>query len=106
MRDAASSSRAGKRSRAHPWWIGLSVLVLIGATCLTLGLETNRHPLAGPAGSAGHDPPALTPRSATPPSTAPHAVAPTIPPIPVVAHSVPVSLQIPAIEVSVSLSSL
>jgi hypothetical protein len=71
--------------------VGAAVLALVAVGLLVPGLRGHRHPLGGP----------VAPRSAS--STVP---VPTVAVAPVVAHSVPVSLRVPAIAVSVPLSTL
>jgi hypothetical protein len=70
-------------------------LLLIAVGCLVVGLRGHQHPLAGPAAS----------RSAAA-STAPAAPPPSVGVAPVVARSAPVALRIPAIGVTVAVSSL
>ena len=71
-----------------------AALVLLAAACLAVGLRSHDHPLAGPVGPERPPPAAVVPGSAL---TTPLSVA---------AHSVPVSLDIPAIGLSVPLSQL
>jgi sortase family protein len=66
------------------------VLLVAAGVCVPLGLQVHRHPLAPPVAS---------------PIFRPVPVAQGVV-APVVAHSVPVSLRIPAIALSVSLSAL
>lgn len=74
------------------WWTLVIALVLVGTTCLVVGLRGSQHPLAGPV--ATH---VTVPRGG---STAPKAV-----PLQTT-HSDPVALRIPALDLSVTLSSL
>jgi sortase (surface protein transpeptidase) len=76
------------------WWLAAAVLLVVGATTLTLGLRGSDHPLPAPAPSA-----AAT-KSAVKEASAPSMTALSA------ARSVPVSLHIPAIALSVSLSTL
>ena len=69
-----------------------TVLLVVAATCLVVGLRSQLHPLAGPVG------PQL------PPPAAVKSIA--VPAAPVVARSTPVSLTIPAIGLQVLLSTL
>lgn len=73
-------------------------LVVVAAVCLGVGLQGHRHPLAGPVMARGSSP-AVAGRSRA-------ATEPTTAPVPSIARSVPVSLQVPAIGVSTSLSAL
>ncbi len=73
-------------------------LVVVAAVCLGVGLQAHRHPLAGPV-MARASSPAGAGRSRA-------ATEPTAAPVPPIARSVPVSLQVPAIGLSTSLSAL
>jgi hypothetical protein len=73
------------------------VLVLVGSGCLILGLQEHQHPLAGPAPSL------KVPKHVKAPKAAP---APAKVAILATARSAPVELQIPALSLSVSLSTL
>jgi hypothetical protein len=73
-----------------------SVLLLIAAGCLAVGLRGHQHPLASPA----------APQFAPPSTAGGTAPAPSRVVVPVVAFSAPVALRIPAIGVSVSVSEL
>jgi hypothetical protein len=88
------SARGGHRF--NRWWVTGSVLVLIGTASLAGGLETHRHPLAGPVAAS--------------PTTSPRALrserTPLTETVPSITRSAPVSLSIPAIGISVSLSRL
>jgi LPXTG-site transpeptidase (sortase) family protein len=91
-----------RRRRSMPWWPVASALLLVGTACLVVGLQTHPHPLAGPVEPSPH-------RWATPTTSGTEpGTEPTSPTVagPVVARSVPTSLSIPAIGVSVSLSAL
>ena len=116
-----------RRGRGGHWWAVAAILVLVAAGFLTVGLRGHQYPLAGPLspaaaiGTPGVDPvpmpslfgsTALTPSglsSATsggvpaPVSTSTTAVGPVDLQV---ARSTPVELNIPAIDVSVSLSTL
>jgi hypothetical protein len=90
------------RLRSHRWWALAAVLLLIGSVCLVLGLRGHQHPLAGPVGSH-----MAAPNPTTRP--APIGGTTTLPPPSVPAFAVrstPVELHIPAIALSVSLSTL
>ncbi len=104
------NSGSTQRRKLNHWWLVAPVLLVLGAACLAGGLETHRHPLAAPVTSSEHrriPSPTTAPLTKTAVEVAPAAaVAPAGAVVPVVAHSVPVSLSIPAIGVSVSLSSL
>src|SRR5580704_11955050 len=80
------------RRRWGRWWVVVTALLVVAAACFVVGLRSHLHPLAGPVG------PQLPP-----PAT---ASAGAIPGAPVVARSTPVSLNIPAIGLDVSLSNL
>lgn len=81
--------------RSRRWWLAAAALLLVAAACLAVGLTGHQHPLAGPV--THQPPPSASGRAAS----AKAAAA-----VPAVARSVPVSLSIPAIGVSVSLSVL
>jgi len=89
-----SSWVARSRHPARNWGLIAGALVLIGSGCLILGLQEHQHPLAGPVPSA---------RAPKAPKTkeAPAKVA-----ILATARSTPVELAIPAISLTVSLSTL
>ncbi len=89
-----SSWVAGSRHPAHKWGLLAGALVLIGSGCLIIGLQEHQRPLAGPVPSA-RAPKALKTKEA------PAKVA-----ILATAHSTPVELTIPAISLTVSLSTL
>jgi len=83
----------GAPHRSRVWWAVSGVLLVIAGGCITVGLHGHRHPLAGPVAQR----PAPTVAKKPPV---------TIPPVAVVAYSVPTSLRIPAIALSVPLSTL
>jgi hypothetical protein len=85
--------RIGTTLRSKGWWVVGAVLLLVGAASLTFGLRGDRHPLPGPVTS--HVKAAIGSAAST------STVAP-----PVAARSIPVTLQIPAIALTVSLSTL
>ncbi len=87
-----------RRPRPNRWWAVVVGLVVVAAVCLGVGLQGHRHPLAGPV-MARASSPAAAGRSRV-------ASAPTATSGPPIARSVPVSLQVPAIGVSTSLSTL
>src|SRR5680860_967073 len=88
------TSLGNSKGSSRPWWAAAVVLLLIGAGFLAVGIATSGEPLAAPQVS-----PQVSQSAAgsTTPSTTPPAV---------VARSAPVALRIPAIDVSVSLSTL
>ncbi len=86
IRSAAKSRGPGA------WWVAVGVLLVVGVACIAVGLRDHRHPLAGPV---------VAPSTL---STAPAVTAPTT--IPVMARSVPVSLRVPSLALSVPLSTL
>jgi hypothetical protein len=73
------------------WWAVAAALTVVAAGCLTWGLSQHEHPLPGPVAA---------------PTTVSTVPVPTPPVAPVVAHSTPTSLRIPAISMSVPLSTL
>jgi hypothetical protein len=81
-----------RRRQSEPWWYAAGALLVVAIGCIAVGLPYHRHPLAPPVAAASVAP-------LTPPRF-------TVKPVPVVARSVPVSLRIPAIVLSVPLSSL
>lgn len=98
------------------WWVAAVVLMLIGAGCLGLGLRGNREALAGPP-AIPVTPPSVSGSSEPAADGAPSAPAPpaadgeTIPALPgradpPVERSAPLSLRVPAIGLTVSLSQL
>jgi LPXTG-site transpeptidase (sortase) family protein len=93
-----AAAAAGTTSRrAHRWWILAAALLLIGTGCLVVGVQGHQHPLAGPVPS----------RTAPPkPSGDTTTTLPPIVALPVAARSAPVELRIPAIALTVSLSTL
>ena len=91
-----------QRRRYVGWWLVSAALLVTAAICLGVGVSGGHHPLPAPV---THRPPPKAARSAR---TAKAATAPPVnaPALPVVARSVPVSLSIPAIDLSASLSVL
>jgi hypothetical protein len=73
-----------------------AALLLVGTGGLLMGLRGNQHPLAGPVGSH-----VLRPASVGDAATVPSKVAPAV-----AVRSAPVELRIPAIALTVSLSTL
>jgi hypothetical protein len=71
--------------------VATGVLLVVAVSCITLGLQNHEHPLPGPVTA----PATLTTTPVTPVTR-----------VPVVARSIPVSLRVPAISLSVSLSTL
>jgi hypothetical protein len=93
------TSPANSGSPSRRWWTATVALVLVAAGCLALGVRSHRYALPGPVAST----PAPLPASpATTPPTTPQSEPSRL----AVVRSVPVLLNIPAIGVSVSLSSL
>jgi hypothetical protein len=93
----SSTSAAGDRTnRSRKWWILAAALLLIGTGGLLMGLRGIPHPLAGPVGS--HVP---RPASVGDAATVPSKVAPAV-----TVRSAPVELRIPAVALTVSLSTL
>lgn len=101
--------RAALSTERRRWWAAAVVLLLIAVACLTAGLRADNDALAGP-----FPPRATTPSSAGASQTAPSSTAtatataaarPEVPELPV-QRSAPVSLRIPAIELTESLSQL
>ena len=93
---AATPSAAAKRSAVSKSWLLVGAfLLLIGGASLSVGLRGGNHPLPAPAPSAAAK------RFAEPGARTPPAVATLA-----TARSVPTNLSIPAIGLSVSLSTL
>jgi sortase (surface protein transpeptidase) len=78
------------------WWVLTLALLLIGAGCVVLGLRQYQHPLAGPVTQS------ITKPSVTKSTVAPAKAIPVV----VVERSTPTELEIPAIGLDVSLSTL
>lgn len=78
------------------WWILAGGLLLIGMGCLFLGLHQNRHPLAAPAVSRSVSKPHVRKKPGSASKVLPLAAV----------RSTPVGLRIPAIGLTVSLSTL
>jgi hypothetical protein len=87
---------------SRKWWISAAVLLTVGTGCLVFGLRQTQHPLAGPAVSHASDKGATAP---TRPVKKPNEVASNVAPL-VTVRSTPVELRIPALALTVSLSSL
>lgn len=85
------SRSASTRRGPGLWWVTSVVLVMVAAGCITVGLRQHQHALAPPVAA-----PVTT--STVPTSTIAVTAA--------MAHSVPVSLRVPAISLSVPLSTL
>ncbi len=84
----------GSHHPSRKWGLVTATLVLVGSGCLILGLREHQHPLAGPVPSLG------VPKAANT-REAPAQVVTLA-----TARSTPVELKIPAISLSVSLSTL
>jgi hypothetical protein len=74
--------------------LGAGVLLVVAAACITMGFQDHSHPLA---------PPVSAPVTLSP---APVTSVTSVPAVAAVARSVPVSLRVPAIALSVPLSTL
>jgi hypothetical protein len=83
------------RHLSRKWGLITAALVLVGSGCIILGLQQHQHPLAGPVPSPN------VPRAAKA-----KAVPAKVATILATARSTPVELKIPAISVSVTLSTL
>ncbi len=86
----------GRRDPSRIWWSLTAVLVLVGIACLVVGVRGHQHALAGPVAAD-----VARPGSADATTSAPAAVVPLA-----TVRSTPVELSIPAISLSVSLSTL
>jgi len=73
------------------WWVVAGVLAVVAVGSVAVGVRHQSHPLAGPV---------------TAPSTLDTTPPPSVAVVAVVAHSTPVSLRVPAISLSVPLSTL
>jgi hypothetical protein len=93
------------RRVARRWWAAAAVLMLIGAGSLTVGLLGHQNTLPSPAAAPQQASPPAVVRSPPPASGSPSATRPAKPSA-ALARSVPVSLRIPAIGVSVSVGTL
>lgn len=87
---------AGFRHPSRKWALISAALVLVGTGCIILGLQEHQHPLAGPAPSLRAPKHVKGAPAATPAKVAILATA----------RSTPVELNIPALSLSVSLSTL
>ena len=88
------------RRMARRWWVAAVVLLLIGVWSLTLGMLGHQN--TPPASAA----PQLSSSPSVVPSTPPPSATRPSKPSPALSRSVPVTLRIPAIGVSVSLGTL
>jgi len=100
-----ASAPADRRRQLKRLWILASALLVFGGTSLGVGLESEHHPLAGPVGQTDSAS-APTHDSASLPTTNHAERVPPAVTLPAVARSEPVLLRVPAIGVSVSLSTL
>jgi len=90
---------------SHPsrkLWVLAALLLMIGTGCFVFGLRQVQHPLAGPVVSHS---PRKTHTAPTQPDTRTTAAAPKVAAL-VAVRSTPVELRIPAIALTVSLSTL
>lgn len=85
---------AGLRHPSRKWGLVAAALVIAGSGSLIFGLQEHQHPLAGPVSSPKV--PTAAPAKAFPAQVATLATA----------HSTPLELTIPAISLTVSLSTL
>src|ERR1700729_788990 len=92
MKLSARRARLGHPVRT--WGLIAGALVLVGSGCIVLGLQVHHHALAGPAPSAR----VATPVPATPLPVKAAELA--------TARSSPIELAIPALSLTVSLSTL
>lgn len=99
---AAHATRKTRWSKK--WLVVAIVLGLVAAVCLAEGLTGHQHPLGSPV--THHRVPSTVPAKDAPTKGGTAKEASAAPAAPAVARSVPVSLSIPAIGVSVSLSVL
>lgn len=93
------------RRVARRWWAAAAVLLLIGAGSLTVGLLGHQNTLPSPAAAPQQASPPAVVHSPPPASGSASATRPAKPSA-ALARSVPVSLRIPAIGVSVSVGTL
>ncbi len=91
----SGSTRSEKGSRLRAWWTTPGILLVVAAVCVPLGLQVHHHALAPPLADQSILK-TVTPRA----PVAPTVLASHL------AYSVPVSLRVPAIDLSVSLSRL
>jgi sortase (surface protein transpeptidase) len=97
---AGSPRHRWRRSPAIIWWAVSSVLLLVSAVCLTVGLRSHQVVLAGPVS------PQITLPSPVAVSAPAHSSKARPKAMLAVARSTPVALDIPAIGVNVPLSGL
>jgi hypothetical protein len=91
----SGTGTAGSRHRSTLWWVVSAVLLLVGATTLTLGVRGGQHALPGPVASPSKA------RIGDDIISTSSKAAPLV-----VAYSTPVTLNVPAISLTVSLSTL
>jgi sortase (surface protein transpeptidase) len=103
----AETRRQLRRTRriARRWWAAAAVLLLIGFGSLTIGLLGHQNTLPAAAAAPQQASPPTVVHSTPPASGSASATRPAKPSA-ALARSVPVSLRIPAIGVSVSLGTL
>ena len=93
--NTAAEAAGATSHRSRQWWLLAAALVLIGTGCLVVGLRGHQHSLPVPVASR-----------AAPPKTPGDTTVPPKAALPVAVRSTPVELRIPAIALTVSLSTL
>ena len=104
---SSSTQSRVTRLRSQGWWAVALALLLVAAGFLFLGLRGHEQPLPGPVSSPKSSPPTPARGGSTTTTSAPGATTTsTTPAIQFALRSTPVQLRIPAIAVTVSLSTL